>query len=113
MDTLNKTNLKQAIIKVLQDYVEFLGNDPESDLQLIIDENKDHYLLMEIGWHKNQRIYGSLIHIDIINEKIWLQQDGTEEGVANELVKLGISPQQIVLAFKTLERRKITDFAVS
>ncbi|NEO63322.1 MAG: XisI protein, partial [Moorea sp. SIO4G2] len=63
--------------------------------------------------HKNQRIYGSLIHIDIINEKIWLQQDGTEEGVANELVKLGISPQQIVLAFKTLERRKITDFAVS
>ncbi|NEO80726.1 XisI protein [Moorena sp. SIO4G3] len=113
MDTLNKTNLKQAIIKVLEDYVEFLGNDPESDLQLIIDENKDHYLLMEIGWHKNQRIYGSLIHIDIINEKIWLQQDGTEEGVANELVKLGISPQQIVLAFKTLERRKITDFAVS
>ncbi|NEQ15614.1 MAG: XisI protein [Moorea sp. SIO3E2] len=113
MDTLNKTNLKQAIIKVLQDYVEFLGNDPESDLQLIIDENKDHYLLMEIGWHKNQRIYGSLIHIDIIKEKIWLQQDGTEEGVANELVKLGISPQQIVLAFKTLERRKITDFAVS
>ena len=113
MDTLNKTHLKQAIIKVLQDYFEFLGNDPESDLQLIIDENKDHYLLMEIGWHKNQRIYGSLIHLDIINEKIWLQLDGTEEGVANELVKQGISPQQIVLAFKTKQRRKITDFAVS
>ncbi|MFM7189514.1 MAG: element excision factor XisI family protein, partial [Microcystaceae cyanobacterium] len=31
----------------------------------------------------------------------------------NELVKLGISPQQIVLAFKTVERRKITDFAVA
>ena len=113
MDTLNQTHLKQAVIKVLQDYVEFLGNDPESDFQLIIDENKDHYLLMEIGWHKNQRIYGSLIHIDLIKEKIWIQQDGTEEGVANELVKQGISPQQIVLAFKTLERRKITDFAVS
>ena len=113
MDTLNKTDLKQAIIKVLQDYVEFLGDDPESDLQLIIDENKDHYLLMEIGWHKNQRIYGSLIHLDLIKEKIWIQQDGTEEGVANELVKQGISPQQIVLAFKTKQRRKITDFAVS
>ncbi len=63
--------------------------------------------------NKNQRIYGSLIHLDIINEKIWLQLDGTEEGVANELVKQGISPQQIVLAFKTKQRRKITDFAVS
>ncbi len=112
MDTLNKSDLKQIIIKVLQDYIEFLGNDPESDLQLIIDEKEDHYLIIETGWHKNQRIYGSLIHIDIIKEKIWIQQDGMEEGVANELVKQGISPQQIVLAFKTLERRKITDFAI-
>ena len=138
MDTLSKTDLIQAIVKILQDYFEFLGNDSESELQLIIDENKDHYLLMEIGWHKNQRIYGSFIHIDIINKKIWalldfpwlttissvvatsmpklsyksghhhgnygrakiwIQQDGTEEGVANELVKQGISPQQIVIAF--------------
>ncbi len=88
MDILSKTHLQQSIVKVLQDYLEFLGNDSESDLQLIIDENKDHYLLVEIGWHKNQRIYGNLIHIDIIKDKIWIQQDGTEEGIANELVKL-------------------------
>ena len=113
MDTLNKLELKQAIIKVVQDYIEFLGNDPESEIQLVIDETQDHYLLIEIGWHQNRRIYGTLIHIDIINEKIWIQQDGTEEGIANELVNLSISPQQIVLAYKTLERRQVTDFAVS
>jgi hypothetical protein len=113
MDTLNKTALKQAAIKVIQDYLEFLGNDPESEIELVIDETRDRYLLIETGWHQNRRIYGTLIHIDIINEKIWIQQDGTEEGIANELVNLGISPQQIVLAYKTLERRKITDFAVS
>lgn len=113
MDTLNKDTLKQAIIKVLQDYLEFLGNDPESEIQLVIDEIRDRYLLIETGWHQNRRIYGTLIHIDIINEKLWIQQDGTEEGIANELVSLGISPQQIVLAYKTLDRRKITDFAVS
>lgn len=112
MDTLNNETLKQATIKVLQDYLDFMGEDPESDLQLIIDETRDHYLIIEVGWHKNQRLYGSFIHIDIIDNKIWIQQDGTSEGVANELVNLGISPQQIVLAFKTLERRKITDFAV-
>ncbi|MEC4985710.1 MAG: XisI protein, partial [Oscillatoria sp. PMC 1076.18] len=98
---------------VLQDYQEFLGNDPDSDINLIIDQSKNHYLLVETGWQNNRRIYGNLIHIDIINNKIWIQQDGTEEGIANELVKQGISPQQIVLAFKTPERRKITDFAVS
>ena len=113
MDTLNKDALKQAIIKVLQDYLEFLGSDPESTIQLVIDEKQDHYLLIETGWHLNRRIYGTLIHIDIINQKLWVQQDGTEEGIANELVNQGISPQQIVLAYKTIERRKITDFAVS
>ncbi len=71
MDILSKTSLKQLIVKALQDYFDFLGNDSESDLQLIIDKNKDHYLLVEIGWHKNQRMYCSLIHIDIIKEKIF------------------------------------------
>lgn len=112
MDTLDKKALRQAIIQVLQDYLEFIGNDDESELHLVIDENRDHYLLTEVGWQKNRRIYGNLIHLDIINHKIWIQHDGTEAGIANELVNLGISPQQIVLAFKTLERRKITDFAV-
>lgn len=113
MDNLDTEKLQLASIKVLQDYYEFLGDDPESELKLVIDEKNHHYLLIEAGWHKNQRIYGNLIHLDIIQAKIWIQQDGTEVGIANELVALDISPQQIVLAFKTLERRKITDFAVS
>ena len=80
--------------------------------KLVIDETVNHYLLIEIGGQNSRRIYGTLIHLDIINQKIWIQQDGTEEGIANELVNLGIHHQQIVLAFKTVERRKITDFAV-
>ena len=111
MDDIN--TLKQATIKVLQDYYDFLGQDPDSELQLVIDEKNNHYLLLETGWYKNQRIYGNLIHIDLLKGKLWIQNDSTEEGVANELVKLGISPQKIVLAFKTPERRKITDFAVA
>ena len=35
MDTLNKDTLKQAIIKVLQDYLEFLGSDPESTIKCL------------------------------------------------------------------------------
>lgn len=113
MDTLNKEALKQITIKVLEDYLKFLGNDPETELELVIDETRDRYLLIETGWHQNKRIYGTLIHIDIIDGKIWIQQDGTEEGIANELVNLGVSSQQVVLGYKSLERRKITEFAVS
>lgn len=112
MDTAT-ISLKQAVIKVLEDYIDFLKNDPDSQLQLIIDEKNDRYLLIEMGWQEQRRIYGVLIHMDIVDGKIWIQQDGTEDGVASELVALLIPKQQIVLGFKSENRRRITEFAVS
>ncbi|MGG6268243.1 XisI protein [Leptolyngbya sp. AN03gr2] len=107
------TNLKQAILTVLQNYLNFLGNDADTQLQMISDETNNHYLLVELGWQNGRRIYGALIHLDIINEKIWIQQDGTEDGIASELVAIGIPKQQIVLGFKSEQRRRITEFAPS
>jgi hypothetical protein len=43
----------------------------------------------------------------------WIQQDGTEDGIAPELMAFGIDKQEIVLGFKSIERRQITDFAVA
>jgi len=111
MDT-SKSQLKNSVIKVLQDYVDFLGEDPETQLELIIDEKNDRYLLVELGWQNDRRIYGTIIHLDIIGDKIWIQQDGTEEGIAIDLVACGVPKNQIVLGFKCEERRRITDFAV-
>lgn len=112
MDTQD-LRLKHAIVKVLQEYIDFLGQDPDTEMQLVADEKNDHYLLIELGWQNNRRIYGTLIHLDIIDQKIWIQQDGTEDGIASELVKHGIFKEQIVLGFKSIERREITEFAVS
>jgi hypothetical protein len=53
-----------------------------------------------------------LIHIDIKEDKIWIQHDGTESGVANELVELGIPQSKIVLGYHDPNSRQFTDFAV-
>lgn len=111
MDIL--THYRMTIEKLLKDYAEFLGEDEQVKTEIILDPIRDHYLLIETGWQNNQRIYGTLIHIDIIDGKIWIQQDGTEEGIAEELVALGIPKTAIVLAFKSVHRRQITDFAIS
>lgn len=111
MDTADIA-LQEAIVKVLDDYIEFLGDDPDTVIQRVIDRDNDRYLSIELGWQGDRRIYGNFIPIDIIDDKIWIQHDGTEEGIADELVKLGIPHQKIVLAYKSPDRRKITDFAV-
>ena len=109
----NLNNYPSIIQQLFHNYIEFLGETNEIQLEAIIDLQNHHYLLVEIGWENGRRIYGTLLHIDIIDSKLWIQQDGTEEGIANELVALGIPKQQIVLGFKPFDRRSITEFAVS
>lgn len=59
------------------------------------------------------RVHGCIVHIQIIDSKIWIQRDGTEDGIANDLVNAGIPKDQIVLGFHPLEIRPYTEYAVS
>ena len=72
-----------------------------------------HYQLMNVGWHGQHRIHGCVLHVDIKGGKIWIQHDGTEEGIANRLVAAGVPRDDIVLAFHSPFKRRFTDFAVS
>ncbi|MGB3755309.1 MAG: XisI protein [Rivularia sp. (in: cyanobacteria)] len=111
MDTLD--NYRQIIQKVLTEYAQLPYAYGELERQLIIDQNANHYLLMTVGWENKQRVHGCLIHINLVNNKIWIQRDGTETGIANELVNSGIPKNKIVLAFQPTDVRKYTEFAVS
>jgi XisI protein len=111
MDSLEY--LRDGVEKVLKDYANFLGHDDQVEIELVLDRERDRYLIVETGWQNGYRIYGTFLHIDIINNKLWIQHDGSEEGVALELLDAGIPKEQIVLAFKPLEERKHTEFAIS
>ena len=95
MEKLNYSELVQNIIKA------HLVNlkDDENEVQLIIDLERHHYILMLVGWYNQRREYGSLIYIDIKDEKIWIQSDGTEVGVANELVEAGVRQNEYSFGF--------------
>lgn len=112
MDTII-LNYSQIVENVLKEYADFFGSDAEVETKLVLDRENQHFLLVETGWQNGYRIYGTLLHIDIIDHKVWIQHDGTEEGIADDLVNAGIPKQHIVLAFKPLEIRKHTGFAIN
>lgn len=112
MDSLNH-QYRAVVEQVLSNYAAFLGHDDQVQIELIFDREHDRYLLVETGWQNNNRIYGTLLHIDILDDKLWIQQDGTEAGIAEDLVAAGVPKKQIVLGFKSPERRRLTEFAVS
>jgi hypothetical protein len=81
------------------------------EMYTVFDGEGDHYQVVRSGWNK-YRVYGSLIHIDLKGDKIWIQYDGTEIGVANELIELGIPKEDIVLAYHSPFIRQYDGFAV-
>jgi predicted RNA-binding protein len=100
----------QQLIKKYGAYKPSYG---DIEVEIIFDTERDHYELLNIGWHDNKRIRGNVLHIDLKNNKIWIQHDGTEKGIANELVALGVPREDIVLAFHAPYKRQFTGFAVN
>lgn len=79
----------------------------------IFDRQNDNYLLVVHGRENRKRIHSTVIHVEIIDGKFWIHEDGTEDGIATDLLENGISKQEIVLAFHAPEKRRYTEFAVA
>lgn len=82
----------------------------------VFDRQRDRYVLIisgREGPNNVKRVHGCLIHVDLINGKFWIQRDGTEAGIASQLVEAGIPKHRIVLASHSEERRKRGDYAVN
>jgi hypothetical protein len=100
------------IEQIIKDYGCVKPSYGNVDIQILFDHEHDHYQLSSIGWDDDQRIYGCLLHLDIKNGKIWIQHDGTEIGIAKELVALSVPKEDIVLAYHPPYKRPHTGYAV-
>ncbi len=79
----------------------------------VFDTDRDRYLLMVNGFEGKQRFNYALIDVEIRNGKFWIHYDGLEDGVATYLLEKGVPKADIVLAFYSPEKRKLTEFALS
>jgi hypothetical protein len=83
-------------------------------LETVFDREQDRYAVLVCGRdQERRRVNAILLHVDIIDGKIWIQADGTEEGIATVFVAAGIPKEQIVLGFKSPSLRKYSGFAVA
>jgi hypothetical protein len=97
--------------KIIKTYGNYKPSYGDVEVQMILDRENHHYQLINVGWNNDRRIRGCVLHIDIKDGKIWIQHDGTETGIANELIELGVLKDDIVLAYHSPYRRKFTGFA--
>lgn len=111
MDKL--TDYRQVITQVLTEYTTIPYKYGDLTCELIINRDENRFILITQGWEKDTRVHGCLVHLDIIDNKIWIQRDSTEEGIATDLEAAGIPKSDIVLAFHPQRLRKYTEYAVN
>jgi hypothetical protein len=111
------TAYQNAISELLVEYQDYLGganlNQVDNRLKTVIDTQHNHYQLLIAGWRSNKYSFNVLFHLDIIKDKIWLQQNNTEYLIADELIEKGVAREDIVLGFLPERDRAYSGFAVA
>jgi XisI protein len=100
MDTI--VSYRNIIKQIILSYAQLRPSHGDIRLDPVFDEANDRYALMQVGWDKQRRVRGNLIYVTIENDRVFIEYDGTETGITDELVAAGIPRDSIVLAFHQL-----------
>lgn len=101
--------IEQALTQRVNDLKDF----PDLRDKTVFDRRTDSYLLLRQGWDKSRRVHAIVVHLEILNGKIWVQEDWTEHGVAGDLEEAGVSKGDIVLGFQPPQVRPYTEYAAA
>ncbi|MCU0567176.1 MAG: XisI protein [Oculatellaceae cyanobacterium Prado106] len=111
MDKL--AHYRQIIQTLLGEYAGYKSLNPNIEREFVCDTMSDRYLVVSFGWEGSHQIYSCSVHMEIKNEKIWIQRNLTDIDFAEELVDLGVPKTDIVLGFHSPFKRQFTEYAVS
>ncbi len=99
--------------KVLDPFTRIPYAHGQLTCEAIFDRPRGRFVLITLGWDDDERVHHPLVHVDIVDGKLWIQTDNTEHGIAQDLVRAGVSASEIVLAFRPADVRVHTEYAVA
>ena len=110
MDKLIK--YRQVIQFVLTEYAEGSPLGGEIESETVFDVVADRYLLVDLGWNGQRRIYACLIHLGIREGKIWIQRNQTDRSLTEDLLARDVVKEDIVLGLQPPEVRQYTGLGI-
>lgn len=114
MANLEKVQIYRALSEqLLNQYATYKPSHGDIEVQSVFDTERDHYQVVVIGWDKKERVYGCSIHLDIKDEKIWIQVNNTELDVGQALVEMGVPREDIVIGFQPPYLRQFSGYAIA
>lgn len=97
MDT--SQTYRDIVKQVILGYAKLKPSHGDIRLEPVFDETRDRYALMQVGWDRGRRVRGNLIYVTLQDGKVYIEYDGMERSITEDLTIQGIPENQIVLAF--------------
>ncbi len=114
MDQIEKLNrYRQIIEQVLETQAKTPAVPETVEGMAVCDPVRDQYLLMDVGWAPYGRAHDVVVHLRLKDGKVWVEWDGIEYGIAEDLIEAGIPKEDIVLAFGDREPKTLTELAAA
>lgn len=111
MDKLTRYRSLIQDFLIEQSQGNIIGGDIETEI--IFDEQRDCFLLIDLGWNQHQRIYNCVIHLEIREQKIWIQRNQTDRPIADVLISMGVASEDIILGLQPPSVREYTGLGVA
>ncbi len=110
-----KIEVYQAIIiKLLEEYADSFNQSPKSiEAKLIFDFERHSFQVLNVGWRNGEYYFYVVFHLEIKNNKVWINENRTDLLMAQMLVEQGIPKTDIVLGLQSPETRGISGYAVA
>jgi XisI protein len=113
MDRLNSH--RAAVRRLMERHAALMRQaaGDKTEVVLVVDQEQQRFMLLDVGWSGRRRVNNIHLHVCLKDDKIWVEEDWTEDGIATELMRAGVPAADIVLGFQPPERRHLTAFAVA
>ena len=88
---------REIVKQVIGKYAKLCPSHGNIRLDTVFDEQSDRYALMQVGWNRGKRVRGNIIYITLGEGKVYVEYDGIEQGITQDLIDQGIPQNNIIL----------------
>ena len=112
---MDNTSKYSAIVQnVLENFVATRSSSRnEIQTLMLCDTVRHHHQIVRMGWRNDQQVFNVIFHIDVIEEKIWVQRNMSDYDIVGDIEAQGVPKKDIVLAFHIPAMRVHTEYAVA
>lgn len=102
-----------AVQQILTEYADYMTTDNVLQVETLFDTQRHHYQIVVLGWQNNKRVYHNLIHLDIIDGQVWVQNNDTQFSLIEDFDRMNIPRKDVVNGLISARRRQMANFEMT